>query len=112
MTLTLTMRDSEIEQWVLNEIKLATNGRLKEVCVLALNGVVDLNGTVKSRSDKLAAQTAAERAKGVMEVINHLSLRKRKLVRRRVAAKSQVASVSGSFHFPIRDISEVRTPPI
>jgi len=80
------MRDSEIEQWVLNEIGL-TAGRLKEVCVLSLNGVVSLKGSVQSRVEKLGAHEAAARAKGVVGVINHLNVRKRNSVRRGFAAK-------------------------
>jgi len=91
------MRDSEIEQWVLNEIGLTAEGRLKEICVLSRNGVVSLKGTVDSRADKLAAHEAAAQAKGVSGVINRLNVRKRHSIRRR-AGKSQVASVSPTFH--------------
>jgi len=94
------MRDSEIEQWVLNEIGLTAGGRLKEVCVLSLNGVVSLKGSIQSRADRLAAHEAAARAKGVVGVINCLSVRKRNLVRRRALVKSQVAPVSPTFHLP------------
>src|SRR6187431_480412 len=93
------MRDSEIEQWVLNEIGLTTGGRLTEVCVLSVNGVVNLKGTVPVRADKLAVQRAAKQAKGVVAVINQLNVSKRKLVGRRPRLKSRVASVSGKFHF-------------
>jgi len=96
------MRDSVIEQWVLNEIKLATNGRVKEVCVLSLNGVIDLKGTVNGRADRLAAHNAAERAKGVVAVINHLKLRRGNRVRSRIRLKRQVVSASGTFHFANR----------
>ena len=93
------MRDSEIEQWVLNEINLMTAGRLKEVCVLSLTGVVNLKGTVDSRSERLAAQKAARQAKGVVRVINELNVRNRNRGRRRTSG-SQVLSLSGTLHFP------------
>jgi osmotically-inducible protein OsmY len=94
------MRDSEIEQWVLSEIRLRTDGRLKEVCVFSLNGVVNLKGTVPSRADKLATQEAVERAKGVIGVINQLTMRRSNLPRgRRAGVKSQVAPASGTFQF-------------
>ncbi|HYW70414.1 MAG TPA: BON domain-containing protein [Pyrinomonadaceae bacterium] len=93
------MRDSEIEQWVLNEIKLTTDGRLKEICVLSLNGVVNLKGTVPARVDRLAAQKAAERARGVVAVINHLNLRRRNRIRRPASVKRQILSVSPTLHF-------------
>ena len=94
------MRDSEIEQWVLNEIRAATDGRLKELCVFSLEGVVSLKGTVSGRADSLAAQEAAARSKGVVTVINHLDVRKKNLVRRRAGVKSPVAAVSGTFNWP------------
>jgi osmotically-inducible protein OsmY len=92
-----TMRDSEIEQWVLNEIGLTAGGRLKEVCVLSLTGIVRLNGSVDSRADRLAAHEAAARAKGVVGVINRLNVRKRNSIRRRAVVTTQVAS---AFHLP------------
>ena len=94
------MRDSEIEQWVLSEIGLTAGGHLKEVCVLSLNGVVSLEGTVHSRADKLAAHEAAARAKGVVGVTNRLNVRKRNSIRRPALVNSQVASVSPTFHLP------------
>jgi hypothetical protein len=86
------MRDSEIEQWVLSEMRMTTDSRLKEVCVFSLNGVVSLKGTVNSRSDKLMLQTSAECSRGVVKVINCLKLRKRELVQRGSGVKSQLVS--------------------
>ena len=93
------MRDSEIEQWVLKEIRLATGGRLQGVCVSSSTGVVNLKGTVDSRAERLAAQKAAKQATGVVRVINHLSVRNRNQVRRRRSAKVRVISVSGKLFF-------------
>ena len=94
------MRDSEIEQWVISEIRLLTGSHLRELCVFSLNGVVNLKGTVPGRADKLAAQVAAERGKGVVGVINQLTLRPRNLARRRTRVQSQVVRSSGRSHFP------------
>lgn len=96
------MRDSEIEQWVINEIRLMTDGRLKELCVFSLDGVVSLKGTVHSRGDKLAAQQAAARAKGAVGVINQLSLRRARVVRRRTSIESPVVLASGTFQLPLQ----------
>jgi osmotically-inducible protein OsmY len=104
------MRDSEIEQWVLNEIRLMTDGRLKEVCVLSLEGLVQLKGTVPNRADKLAAQNAAQQSRGVVGVINQLHVRRRNLVRRPAAVKSQVVPVPSTFPFP--DYQDFRSPRI
>jgi osmotically-inducible protein OsmY len=94
------MRDSEIEQWVLNEIRLVSDGRLKEVCVLSLDGVVNLKGTVPNRPDRRAAQNAAQRATGVVGVINQLHVRRRNVFSHPAPVKSQLASVPSTFPFP------------
>ena len=95
------MRDSEIEQWVLNEIRLATNGRLKELCVFSANGAVSIRGTVRSRAAKLAVQKAAEQAKGVVVVINQLNLRRRRVADRgTIIINDQVMPASGTFPLP------------
>ena len=94
------MRDSEIEQWVLNEMGLMSGGRLKEVCVLSCEGLVHLNGTVQSRADRLAAQNAAQLAKGAVGVINQLHVRRRNQVRSHAPVKSQVVPVPSTFPFP------------
>ena len=94
------MRDSEIEQWVLNEVRLMTGSRFKELGVWSSNGVVTLKGTVQSRADKLSAQQAAERAKGVVAVSNQLRLRRRNAPRRRASVESPVVSTSATFHLP------------
>ena len=95
------MRDSEIEQWVLREISLTAGGRLKEVCVLSLDGVVTIRGSVPRRMDRRAVHQAVERARGAVAVINLLSVRKGNLVRRGVAVKSQVAAVTVPATFPL-----------
>lgn len=94
------MRDSEIEQWVLNEIRLRTNGRLKEVCVVSTNGVVSLRGTVLNRVDKLAAQEAVSRARGVVGIVNQLNLRQRRADGLRASIKKQDVPVAARIDFP------------
>jgi osmotically-inducible protein OsmY len=76
---------------------------LTEVCVLSLSGIVSLKGTVHSRADRLVAHEAAARAKGVVGVINGLSMRKRNSIRRRAVVKSQVSRVSPTFHLPTQE---------
>src|SRR5436190_20000484 len=98
------MRDSEIEQWVLNEIRLTMNGRLKELSVLSTNGVVSLKGTVLSRADKIAAQEAAAGAKGVVGIVSQLNLRPRSLTRRRPRVKKQVVPAAPSFPIPTHEL--------
>ena len=71
------MRDSEIEQWVLKELGRQRNGnrnRYKEICVCATNGIVTLQGTVRTRYEKSNAQKAALRAQAVTVVINNLKV--------------------------------------
>jgi hypothetical protein len=98
------MRDSEIEQFVLNEIRLKMNGRLKELSVLSMNGVVSLKGTVLSRSDKAAAKAAAEAVKGVVGIVNQLNLRPRSLTGRRASMKKQAGPAAArSFPIPTRN---------
>ena len=94
------MRDSEIEQWVLNEMRLMSGGRLKEVCVLSLEGLVHLKGTVQNRDDRLAAQNAAQLARGVVGVINQLHVGQGDRVRLHDPVQSQVVPVPGTFPFP------------
>ena len=84
------MRDSEIEQWVLNEIRSMTDDRLRELCVLSIHGVVNLRGTVRSRTQKNAVELAATRAKGVSSVISHLQVAPRIVRRPRSITKSQI----------------------
>jgi len=97
------MRDSEIEQWVLNEIRLRMNDRLKELSVLSTNGVVSLKGTALNRADKLSAREAAAAVKGVVGIVNQLNLRPRSLTRPRASIKKQVvAPTARSFPIPTR----------
>ena len=75
--------DSEIEQWVLREIGL-TARESWEICVYSHNGVVTLQGTVKSFEHKFALNRAAQNAKGVICVIDDV----------RVFAESSLSEVT------------------
>src|ERR1043165_8509352 len=66
------MTDSEIEQWVLRELRFAGKIESREVCVSAHQGIVTLGGTVPSRISKVAAKRPALRARGVKNVVNNL----------------------------------------
>src|SRR5689334_2539093 len=66
------MTDSEIEQWVLRELRFAGNIKSRELCVSSHQGIVTLGGTVPSRISEVAAKRAALRARGVKNVVNHL----------------------------------------
>ena len=67
--------DSETEQWVLRELSLHQKIRSHEICVLARNGVVRLQGSTQSHSDKLAVEEAARGAPGVVSVVNEMKVR-------------------------------------
>lgn len=69
-----SMRDSEVEQWVLRELSLSEI-RSREVSVLARDGVVRLRGTAESIRDKLAIEGATLRANGVTGVINEMRVK-------------------------------------
>ena len=66
------MTDSEIEQWVLRELRFAGNIESRELCVTAQEGIVTLDGTVPDRVSKVAAKRAALSARGVKSVVNNL----------------------------------------
>ncbi len=66
------MTDSEIEQWVLRELKFAAQIDSRELCVSSHRGIVTLGGTVPNRLTKAAARRAALRARGVKSVVNNL----------------------------------------
>lgn len=66
------MTDSEIEQWVLRELRFAGNIQSREVCVSADQGIVTLGGTVPTRISRVAAKKAALSVRGVKSVVNNL----------------------------------------
>jgi hypothetical protein len=66
------MSDSFIEQVVLQNIAVTKLPGCQEVCVLSREGIVSLDGTVPTRTAKLAMQRAALTVKGVIAVVNNL----------------------------------------
>lgn len=46
--------DSETEQWVLKELSVHEKIRSREICVLARDGVVKLQGSAQSNEDKIS----------------------------------------------------------
>jgi osmotically-inducible protein OsmY len=66
--------DAEIQQDVLSELKWDTRVEPTEVGVEVDNRVVTLTGTVSSWAKKVAAEEAAHRVAGVLDVANDLAV--------------------------------------
>jgi hypothetical protein len=64
--------DGEVEQGVLRELSLREKVCSREICVLARDGVVRLQGSAQSDEDKLAIEETIGRAAGVVRVVNEL----------------------------------------
>lgn len=67
--------DSETEQWVLRELSFHKRIRSREVCVLARDGVVRLQGSTQDYRDRLAVEEATRGAPGVVTVVNEINVR-------------------------------------
>jgi osmotically-inducible protein OsmY len=67
--------DSQIQKDVLGELKWDTLVKETEVGVEVDSGVVTLTGTVSSWAKKMAAQDAAHRVAGVLDVANDLEVK-------------------------------------
>lgn len=70
-----TRSDSHIQQDVLRELKWDTRVEETEVGVTVQLGVVTLTGTVSGYAKKLAAQEAAHRVLGVLDVANDIEVK-------------------------------------
>ena len=92
-------RDSEIEQWLLRELRLEHAVSSKELCIFCSDGIATLNGTVKNDREERAALRAAERVAGVLRVINNIGVRE--------AARWAVISPSAPAIAPILHMSAV-----
>ena len=66
--------DSEIKTQVLRELKWDSRVRWAEIGVTVNDGVVTLTGSVRNYSNKLAAQEAAHRIAGVLDVANDIEV--------------------------------------
>jgi osmotically-inducible protein OsmY len=67
--------DSEIQQAVLRELKWDTRVEETDVGVEVDGGIVTLTGTVTSWAKRIAAQEAAHRVVGVLDVANDLKVK-------------------------------------
>jgi osmotically-inducible protein OsmY len=67
--------DSEIKQQVLRELKWDSRIAWSEIGVEVFEGVVTLTGAVNSYAKKQAAQEAAHRIDGVLDVANEIEVR-------------------------------------
>jgi osmotically-inducible protein OsmY len=67
--------DAQIQQDVLNELKWNTGVEPTEVGVEVDNRIVTLTGTVSSWAKKMAAEEAAHRVAGVLDVANDLMVK-------------------------------------
>ena len=67
--------DSETEQWVLRELSLHKKISSREICVIARDGVVRLQGTTRSYADRLAVEEATRGAPGVVSVVNEMKVK-------------------------------------
>lgn len=70
-----TKSDSQIQQEVLRELKWDTRVEETEIGVTVEHGVVTLTGAVSSYGKKIAAQEAAHRVYGVLDVANDIQVR-------------------------------------
>lgn len=66
--------DSQIQLEVLQELKWDSRVEETEVGVTVNNGLVVLTGTVSSYAKKIAAEEAAHRVPGVLDVVNDLKV--------------------------------------
>jgi osmotically-inducible protein OsmY len=67
--------DSEIKNQVLRELKWDSRIAWSTIGVEVINGVVKLSGVVSSYAQKLAAQDAAHRISGVLDVANDIEVK-------------------------------------
>jgi osmotically-inducible protein OsmY len=64
--------DSRIQQDVLNELRWDTRVHESDIGVEVDNGTVTLTGAANSYAKRVAAQEAAHRVAGVLDVVNHI----------------------------------------
>jgi len=69
--------DSQIQQDVLRELKWDTRVEETEVGVVVDRGIVTLTGTVFDWAKRIAAQQAAHRVLGVLDVVNDVRVERR-----------------------------------
>ncbi|MGH7289139.1 MAG: BON domain-containing protein [Myxococcota bacterium] len=69
------MNDTQLQRDVLNEIEWEPSVHAAEIGVAVKGGVVTLNGTVGSYAEKLAAEIAAKRVRGVLAVTGEIEVK-------------------------------------
>lgn len=69
------MNDTALKRLVEEELKWTPLVDESDIGVLVENGVITLTGTVRSHSEKLAAEAAVKRVKGVRAVVEQLEVR-------------------------------------
>lgn len=74
MARTTVKSDTQIHRDVLNELKWDTRVEETDVGVEVDNGIVTLTGTVSSYAKRVAAQEAAHRVAGVLDVANDIEV--------------------------------------
>ncbi|HSB09345.1 MAG TPA: BON domain-containing protein, partial [Blastocatellia bacterium] len=70
-----TKHDLHIQQEVLREMNWDTRVEDQEITVAVVDGIVSLTGVTDSYAKKLAAQDAAHRVAGVLDVVNDIQVR-------------------------------------
>ena len=70
----LVKRDLEIQQQVMQELRWDTRVEASNIGVEVTDGVVTLSGAVTTYPQKIAAQEAAHRVAGVLDVANDLQV--------------------------------------
>lgn len=70
----MVKRDAELQEEVRQELGWDTRVEASDVGVVVDSGIVRLTGTVKSYPEKLAAQEAAHRVAGVLDVANEIKV--------------------------------------
>ena len=70
-----TRQDSRIQSEVMRELRWDTRVENQEIGVVVANGIVTLTGLADSYAKKLAAQEAAHKVAGVLDVANEIQVR-------------------------------------
>ncbi len=69
------MRDKRLQQDVIDELDFEPSVNAAQIGVAASNGVVTLSGHVGSYAEKVAAERAAQRVKGVQAIAQEIEVR-------------------------------------
>jgi osmotically-inducible protein OsmY len=75
MANTITKSDAQVQQEVIHELKYDTRVEETDVGVEVDDGIVTLTGTVSNHAKRVAAEEAAHRVHGVLDVANDIEVR-------------------------------------